>query len=107
MLRSQVYRWLLFAATELEQPLWRIARHTALYPQELRLPAEPSLARQDFAEMAAVLERHMKDRRFVVGNEVTVAGCLIVRASVGPDNGGDSRVRIDPWASRDVDDQAR
>src|SRR6516225_1188460 len=39
MLRSQVYRWLLFAATELEQPLWRIARHTALYPQELRLPA--------------------------------------------------------------------
>jgi glutathione S-transferase len=24
-LRSQVYRWLLFTATELEQPLWRIA----------------------------------------------------------------------------------
>ena len=56
MLRSQVYRWLLFAATELEQPLWRIARHTALYPQELRLSAEPSLARQDIAEMTAVLE---------------------------------------------------
>src|SRR5262245_9984050 len=25
--RSQVLRWLLFAATELEQPLWRITRH--------------------------------------------------------------------------------
>jgi glutathione S-transferase len=71
-LRAQVYRWLLFAATELEQLLWRIARHIALYPQEMRLPAEPPLARQDFAEMAAVLERHMKDREFVVGDEVTV-----------------------------------
>ena len=71
-LRAQVYRWLLFAATELEQLLWRIARHIALYPQEMRLPAEPPPARQDFAEMAAVLERHMKDREFVVGDEVTV-----------------------------------
>jgi glutathione S-transferase len=44
MLRSQVYCWLLFAATELEQPLWRIARHTALYPQELRLPASVACA---------------------------------------------------------------
>src|SRR5262250_200222 len=26
--RAQVHRWLLFAATELEQPLWRIVRHT-------------------------------------------------------------------------------
>jgi len=26
--RAQVNRWLLFAATELEQPLWRISRHT-------------------------------------------------------------------------------
>ena len=72
-LLSQVYRWLMFAATELEQPLWRIARHTALYPEDMRLPAELPIARQDFAEMAAVLERHMKDRQFVVGDQVTVA----------------------------------
>ena len=32
--RAQVNRWLLFAATELEQPLWRIARHTALSIQK-------------------------------------------------------------------------
>jgi glutathione S-transferase len=31
--RSQVYRWLLFTVTELEQPLWRIARHTMLKMQ--------------------------------------------------------------------------
>jgi glutathione S-transferase len=26
--RAQAYRWLMFAVTELEQPLWRITRHT-------------------------------------------------------------------------------
>src|ERR1700704_4149547 len=26
--RAEVNRWLLFTATELEQPIWRIARHT-------------------------------------------------------------------------------
>ncbi|NJM76419.1 MAG: glutathione S-transferase family protein, partial [Acaryochloridaceae cyanobacterium RU_4_10] len=71
--RSQVYRWLLFAATELEQPLWRIARHTALYPEPLRLPAEVSLARQDFTDMVAVLEDRMQDCKFMVGDTVTVA----------------------------------
>jgi len=29
-LRAQVNRWLMFTATELEQPLWRISKHTAL-----------------------------------------------------------------------------
>jgi glutathione S-transferase len=71
--RAQVNRWLLFAATELEQPLWRISRHTTLYPKHLRLPGEVSLARQDFKEMAAVLECHMQGRRFVVGADFTVA----------------------------------
>jgi glutathione S-transferase len=71
--RAQVNRWLLFTATELEQPLWRIARHTSLYPKERRLPDEIPLARQDFHDMAAVMERHMADRQFLVGDGATVA----------------------------------
>ena len=57
--RAEVYRWLLFCATELEQPLWRMARHTSLYPPEMRLAAEIPIARQDFLDMAAVLEKQM------------------------------------------------
>ena len=57
--RAEVNRWLLFSATELEQPLWRIARHTSLYPPEKRLAAEIPIARQDFLDMAAVLEKYM------------------------------------------------
>ena len=71
--RSQVYRWLLFTATELEQPLWRISRHTVLYPEPLRLPAEVSLARQDFTEMVAVMEDQMQGCQFIVGDTVTIA----------------------------------
>ena len=71
--RAQVNRWLLFAATELEQPLWRISRHTSLYPEDERLPKDVRLAGRDFKEMAAVLERHMQGRQFVAGDQVTVA----------------------------------
>lgn len=71
--RAQVNRWLLFAATELEQPLWRIARNTTLYPEDQRLPADVILASQEFKAMAAVLEEHMQRRQFLVGDAVTVA----------------------------------
>jgi glutathione S-transferase len=71
--RAQVNQWLLFAATELEQPLWRIARHTALYPEDQRLPGDVLLASQEFKAMADVLEKHMQQRQFVVGDSVTVA----------------------------------
>lgn len=76
-LRADVYRWILFTVTELEQPLWRIAKHTTLYPEQDRLAADIALARRDFAPMAAVLEKHMKERSYVVGNHVTAADFVL------------------------------
>jgi len=75
--RAQVNRWLLFTVTELEQPLWRIARHTAIYPEHQRLPADVAIASREFKEMAAVLEAHMRGREFVVGRSVTVADFVL------------------------------
>ena len=60
--RAQVYQWLYFTATELEQPLWRIARNTTIYPENRRQPGDVVLAGEDFASMALVLERHMGRR---------------------------------------------
>jgi len=74
--RAQVYRWAMFAVTELEQPLWRITRHTRLYPEDKRLPDDVALASQEFVAMAAVLDRHMEGRQFIVGDRVTVADCI-------------------------------
>jgi glutathione S-transferase len=75
--RAQLYRWLLFTATELEQPLWRMARHTVIYPEDKRLAGDVLLARQEFADMANVLEAHMSVRGFIVGDAVTVADFVL------------------------------
>jgi glutathione S-transferase len=74
--RAQVYRWVMFAMTELEQPLWRIAKHTFLLPEDKRLPQDVALASEEFTAMARVLENHMEGRQFIVGDHVTVADCV-------------------------------
>jgi glutathione S-transferase len=74
--RAQVYRWVMFAMTELEQPLWRITKHTFLLPEDKRLPQDVALAGEDFTAMARVLERHMEGRQFIVGERVTAADCV-------------------------------
>jgi glutathione S-transferase len=71
--RGQIYRWMFFLATEIEQPLWRIALHTRMYRDGERLPAEVPLAKRDGKAMIAVLEDHMKDREYVVGDRLSVA----------------------------------
>jgi glutathione S-transferase len=74
--RAQVYRWIMFAMTELEQPLWRIARHSFLYPEDKRSPADIALAREDFVATARVFEQHMAGRHFIVGDGFTAADCV-------------------------------
>jgi glutathione S-transferase len=76
MQRAQVYRWMMFAVTELEQPLWRITKHSTLYPEAKRLPQDIALAKEEFAAMVSVLERHMDKRLFIVGDSITVADCV-------------------------------
>ena len=74
--RAEVYRWLMFAVTELEQPLWRISKHTALYPPAKRLPADIALAKEEFFAMAAILDAHLAGRQFIVGDRITAADCV-------------------------------
>jgi glutathione S-transferase len=75
--RAEVNRWLLFTVTELEQPLWRIAKNKNLYPEEQRLAADIPLASEDFRRMADVAEKHLQGRRFVVGDDITVADFVL------------------------------
>ena len=75
--RAEVYRWLLFTATELEQPLWRIARHTALYPPNERCRPMKSISRGETSDISAVLEEHMKGREHVAGNALTIADLVL------------------------------
>lgn len=74
--RAETYRWVMFAVTELEQPLWRITKHSFLYPEEKRLPADIALAREEFRAMAAILDRHLEGRVYIVGDKITAADCV-------------------------------
>lgn len=75
--RAEVNRWLLFTVTELEQPLWRIAKNRNLYPEAQRLAADIPLASQDFRTMADIAEKYMQGRTFVAGESVTVADFVL------------------------------
>ncbi|HXE66693.1 MAG TPA: glutathione S-transferase family protein [Rhodanobacteraceae bacterium] len=71
--RAQMYRWIFFLVTEIEQPLWRIARNTVIYPEEERLSGDVATATRECKEMAAVLEKHMRGREYLVGDRLSVA----------------------------------
>ena len=71
--RAQMYRWIFFLVTEIEQPLWRIGLNTGIYPEEQRVPADIENATRDCKKMVAVFEGHMADREFVVGDRLSVA----------------------------------
>ena len=75
--RADAYRWIMFAVTELEQPLWRMARNGFVYPEAKRQPADIAIAREEFVAMAKVLDRHMEGREFVVGDRFGVADCVV------------------------------
>ena len=74
--RAQMYRWLFFLSNEIEAPLWRIARHTSIYPEAKRIPAEVELAKTDARVMVAVLEKHMEGRQYLVGGRLSVADMM-------------------------------
>lgn len=75
--RAQAYRWLLFTVTELEQPLWRMARHEFLYPEDKRSEQDIQLAREDFRPLAQVLDRHLQGRTYVAGDAVSVTDFVL------------------------------
>ena len=71
--RAQMYRWMFFLVTEIEQPLWRIARNVMIYPEDRRIPADIANASRDCKDMLAVLEKHMQGREYLVGDRLSVA----------------------------------
>lgn len=72
-MRAEMYQWLFFLVTEIEQPLWRDALHSAIYPEHERRPEEIALAHRDCRRMLDPLEAHLTGRDWFVGTSPTVA----------------------------------
>jgi glutathione S-transferase len=74
--RACFYQWCFFVLSELEQPLWTMGKHKFALPKEYRVPKVLPTAAFEFQRAAAVLEKALAERDFLVGNSFTVADLL-------------------------------
>lgn len=74
--RARYYQWCFFVLTELEQPLWTMAKHKFALPKEYRVPEVMPTAAFEFQRAASVLAGALAERDFLVGDRFTVADLL-------------------------------
>jgi len=74
--RTECFRWISFILTELEAPLWTIAKHRFALPEERRVPAAIDSATWEFGVAVRVLEGGLNRRLFLAGDALTVADIL-------------------------------
>lgn len=75
--RAHYYQWCFFAMSELETPLWTMAKHTRLLPENLRVPAIAESCVWEFQRAAALLAKHVEGRAFAIGDQFTAADILL------------------------------
>ena len=75
--RGEFQRWCCFVLSELEQPLWTIARHRFVLPQDKRVPAVLATAEWEFGVAARVLEGWLQDRDYAACGRFSAADILI------------------------------
>lgn len=75
--RAHYDQWCYFVLSELEQPLWTMAKHLFALPERRRVPAMLDTARWEFAMAAKVLAAGLGRREFIVGDHFTAADILI------------------------------
>jgi glutathione S-transferase len=76
--RANCLRWMFFAQTELEQPLWTIAKHRFALPKDKRVAGTEETARWEFAVAAKLLDGALADREYMCGGMFTGADILLV-----------------------------
>lgn len=64
--RAEYWRWCSFVVTELEQPLWLIAKHRFILPKAQRLPQIEGLQAAEFAAAATLLARRLAGREHLL-----------------------------------------
>lgn len=74
--RADYWRWSSFVITELEQPLWTIAKHRFILPKEMRIPRIEPVAIRDFEAACRILEQQLERGKFVQKQMFT--GCDIL-----------------------------
>jgi glutathione S-transferase len=71
--RALYDQWMSFCISDLEQPMWRITKHTFLFPEKMRIPQDVELAKEEFRRVAKVVDEQIGSKKFLVGNRFTAA----------------------------------
>lgn len=76
--RRAVYdQWLLFTLTELEQPLWTMAKHQFALPAEQRCAAVIPSAQWEFQRALTSLSQGLGDKPYMLGERFTALDILV------------------------------
>jgi len=74
--RTDCYKWTSFILTELDAPLWTIAKHRFGLPEERRVPAVIDTATWEFEVAVKILAIGLGHRPYLVEDSFTVADIL-------------------------------
>ena len=75
--RAIYNQWCYFSMTELEQPLWTIAKHQFALPERYHVPAILKTAIYEFRTALKVLQMGMTQGKWLLGTNFTAADILI------------------------------
>ena len=73
------HQWVSFITTELEQPLWTMAKHKFALPAELRQAGMSTVATWEFYKAANIAENLLPETDFLLGENLMVADILKLR----------------------------
>ncbi len=74
--RDAFWQWMFFVNSELEQPLWTLAKHRFALPKDKRVRAVLDTAKWEFGIAAKILDQHLAGRRFIAGDAFSAADIL-------------------------------
>ena len=74
--RTDCYKWISFVLTELDAPLWTIAKHRFGLPRERRVPAVIETASWEFRDAVKLLASALEGRTYLAAGSFTVADIL-------------------------------
>lgn len=77
--QAQVDQWLSFLTTELEQPLWTLAKHTFALPEAQRSEAIKLTAEWEFQRALKALQRRFDGQGWLVADAFSIADIFLAQ----------------------------
>lgn len=75
--RAYYDQWCYFILTELEQPLWTLAKHDFVLPESLRVPSIAPTALKEFYWTLEVLSKGLGEQAYILEEQFSVADILL------------------------------